>query len=314
MDEMGAPMPGVRTKSVREAGMFADGTAATVEGACRRYVEDRRVNKSVECAHDNHRRFERTVYGSPRHAANPIAGVRLTQLRAHHLLEWRNSLGGLSRGSVNRTTTALRAALMLAITEGSAPPKLLGELRRLKPYKNLGTRRTLFLDRSQRRALIDACAGGLRDLLEAAAVTGCRAGELTSALVRQFDARQSTLSVMGKTGQRVVILSPGAVELFARRSAGRRPDEYLLTRDDGRRWAHSDWDERVKDAARRAGLPRETVLYTLRHSWITETLMGGMTTLEVARIAGTSLAMIEKHYGHLVLDAARARLAKVPLL
>jgi hypothetical protein len=39
-----------------------------------------------------------------------------------------------------------------------------------------------------------------------------------------------------------------------------------------------------------------------------------MTTLDVARIVGTSVMMIEKHYGHLVASAAAERLAKVQLL
>ena len=39
-----------------------------------------------------------------------------------------------------------------------------------------------------------------------------------------------------------------------------------------------------------------------------------MPTLDVARLVGTSLAMIEKHYGHLALSTARERLAKVQLL
>jgi hypothetical protein len=34
--------------------------------------------------------------------------------------------------------------------------------------------------------------------------------------------------------------------------------------------------------------------------------MDGMSTLDVARITGTSLATIEKHYGHLVMRAARS--------
>jgi hypothetical protein len=42
--------------------------------------------------------------------------------------------------------------------------------------------------------------------------------------------------------------------------------------------------------------------------------MDGMTTLDVARIYGTSLAMIERHFGHLVMDAARERLERVHLL
>jgi hypothetical protein len=63
----------------------------------------------------------------------------------------------------------------------------------------------------------------------------------------------------------------------------------------------------VQAAVTAADLPAATVLYTLRHSWITTALTSGMGTLDVARLAGTSLLMIEKHYSHLVSDAARIR-------
>jgi hypothetical protein len=39
-----------------------------------------------------------------------------------------------------------------------------------------------------------------------------------------------------------------------------------------------------------------------------------MTTLDVARLCGTSVVMIEKHYGHLVASSARKRLAGVTML
>jgi hypothetical protein len=39
-----------------------------------------------------------------------------------------------------------------------------------------------------------------------------------------------------------------------------------------------------------------------------------MTTLDVARLCGTSVGMIEKHYGHLVASSARSRLAAVTML
>jgi hypothetical protein len=48
----------------------------------------------------------------------------------------------------------------------------------VKPYKNAGKRRDLYLDLEQRRALLAASHGALRDLLEAAMLTGARAGEL----------------------------------------------------------------------------------------------------------------------------------------
>src|SRR5260370_8822688 len=59
---------------------------------------------------------------------------------------------------------------------------------------------------------------------------------------------------------------------------------------------HSDWHELVREAAKGAGLPEGVCLYTLRHSFITQALMDGMATLDVARITGTSIPMITKHY------------------
>jgi integrase len=145
-------------------------------------------------------------------------------------------------------------------------------------------------------------------------LTGCRAGELISARRAAFDVRPKSLTVTGKTGTRTIPLAPASIELFARLARDKLPAAYLLTRADGEPWSHSDWDEDVRAAAARAELPQGTCLYALRHSFITQALLDGMTTLEVARIVGTSLTMIEKHYGHLVNDTARERLAKVQMI
>ena len=40
----------------------------------------------------------------------------------------------------------------------------------------------------------------------------------------------------------------------------------------------------------------------------------GLDPLSVARLAGTSVTMISKHYGHLVQDHVRAQLAQVKVL
>ena len=52
----------------------------------------------------------------------------------------------------------------------------------------------------------------------------------------------------------------------------------------------------------------------ISNSWISEAIRGGMSTLEVARLSGTSLQMIEEHYGHLADKAALERLNKVTML
>jgi len=248
--------------------------------------------------------------------AHPIAATPLTKIRAPRLKQWHLDLvaAGLSKASANRTLTARKAALNLAVAHRAVSAAVAQEWTEVVPLKGASGRRELFLDVVQRRKLLAKSQGGVRRLMEAVMHTGCRAGELTSARRSAFDARTKSLTVTGKTGPRNIPLTPAAVALFTQFAKDKMPGAFLLTRDDGKPWAHSDWDELVKDAAARAELPPQTCLYTLRHSFITQALLDGVSTLEVSKIVGTSLTMIEKHYGHLVQDTARERLAKVQLV
>lgn len=300
-------MEGVKTDEVE-----------TVEAACRAYVENLRAAKREDAAHDADKRFERTVYDKP------FGRQVLAKLPATKVEEWRDGLG-LKPGATNRTLIALKAALNLAVRKKHAAVSLSIELRSVKPLSGGKNRRELYLDRKQRRALIKAANGAARDLMQGAALTGARAGELAKARCQQFDARTKSMKfitgkqrTVDKDGSRTVPLSPPAVKLFTRLSKGKGPDDYLFTRDDGQPWAHSDWDELVRDAAKAAGLPADpytgTCLYTLRHAFITEQLTRGMSTLVVARLVGTSVQMIEEHYGHLAAGAAQKQLALVAML
>jgi integrase len=298
-------------------GRTIDGGEPTVEMACREYVADLDREDRKPTAHEVDMRFRRTVYGDKKYSPHPIASIKLSKIRAAHVKEWRSGLleAGASKASANRNTAALKAALNLAVKARLVSMEKAREWSEVKRLKDAGKRRDLFLDLHQRRRLRDACEGSVRNLVEAAMLTGCRAGELTKALRSAFDDRTRTFTVKtGKTGRRSIPLSPDALALLRRLSQYKMPNAPLFTRDDGKPWGHSDWDELVREAAKKAGLPKGVCLYTLRHSFITQTLMEGLSTLEVSKMVGTSLAMIEQHYGHLVTDTARERLAKVQLL
>jgi integrase len=279
----------------------------TVEAACRDYVVDRRAEKNEACAHDAQKRFERTVYGTA-FGKTPLARVWSLEIK-----EWRRATG-LTKSSQNRTMTALRAALNLAVQNRRVAADRRIEWASVRQHKGVNQRRMLFLDLNQRRQLIRHATGSVRDLIAGMALTGARPGDLTSARRSQYDARTKSVTFASKNVLRTVPLSNAAVELFARLSQDKLPSDFLFTRNDGKPWAHSDWDELVREAALKARLPAGVCLYTLRHSFITQALMDGMTTLDVARISGTSLAMIERHYGHLAMNAARERLELVNLL
>ena len=276
---------------------------ATVARVCR----DRGREKGEGCAHDAEKRFERTVYDTP------FGAIPLDKLRTPRIKEWREGLK-LSKGTSNRTLTTLKAALNLAVTNRLVHPVAAREWADVKAYPNATHRRSLFLDLKQRRKLLAAGEGALKDLMEAAALTGARAGELVGATRVQFDARLKTITLRGKVGARTIPLSPPALKLFKRLAKGKPSEAHLLTRDDGKPWSHSDWDESVRAAGAKANLPAGVCLYTLRHSFVTQAITDGMTTLDVARLCGTSVGMIEKHYGHLVDDSARKRLAAVRIL
>jgi len=64
-------------------------------------------------------------------------------------------------------------------------------------------------------------------------------------------------------------------------------------------------------AVHAAGLPSSTTPYTLRHSGLSWALASGIPAIDVARFGGTSLAMLEGTYAHLLessVDTARARM------
>jgi integrase len=303
----------------------------TVADACRAYVTDLEADDRPDTAHDANTRFKKLVYD------HSLGRLPLQKLRTKKLKEWRNGIGG-SKANQNRNWTPLRAALNLAVTRGRVSPTVAAQWRAVKPHPDADGRRTVCLNLKQRRALLAECSGNrLRErlaeapgkhrqlllaqcdgafgeLVEAAALTGARPGELASANRSQFDNRSATVTFRGKTGERTIPLSPAAKSLFIRVSKGKPPNAPLLAKADGTHWSKEEWHELVRAAAAAAKLPADTVLYTLRHSWITEALRGGMATLDVSRLAGTSLKMIEKHYGHLVVDSARQRLARVTML
>jgi integrase len=70
---------------------------------------------------------------------------------------------------------------------------------------------------------------------------------------------------------------------------------------------------RRKRGRRAKALPNAATAYTLRLSTITDLVAAGLPLLTIAQISGTSAEMIERHYGHLVSDAAIKALAKLAL-
>jgi integrase len=305
-----------RWRRTVDAGVQTD-RLVTVADVCRDYTAALATEGRARASTDARKRFDRIVYD------DVIGKLRADKLTQRHLEAWmaRMEAGKMtgrkqgipSRATFNRNLTTLKAALNRAVSRREVPHERAIEWGAIKPHKGADARRECYLDKAQRRALLDAMDSYLRDLAECVALTGCRPGDPAAMLRKDWDGRNGLATFRTKTGVRAIPVSPAARALFERLAKSKLPGARMFT-NDGVDWTPQAWAPLVKAAAAKAELPLDIVLYTLRHSWITDAIVGGMDPVTVARLTGTSLEMISKHYGHLAQDAARQKLSQINFL
>ncbi len=263
----------------KEAEAFADLVEAggevrreieTVKDACEDYLMEK-PGKIAEGV------FRRHVYG------DPLAGVRLDKLKKHHLKAWRQRLEDApaivsrpkdgeartrnrSASTVNRDMAVLRAALGRLLAPG-APRSEAAWHEALRAVKDADGRRDLYLDRTQRRKLLDHIGDEAKPFVRALCLLPLRPGAMAALTVRDYDKRTSELTIAKDKN--------------------------------GKPWDRNSWKLPISAAVKVAGLPAGTSAYTLRHSGITDLIRLGLPILTAAQISGTSVAMIERHYGQL---------------
>ena len=289
----------------------------TVSEACRRYVEDRRSEKGENTAKDAEGRFRRQVYDSK------FGRIELSALKTAHITDWRNKLAEVdddeddpdavrkAKDSTNRNLANLKAALNLAYRMGLVAST--AQWDRVSSFEQVGKRRERFLTMTERQKFYAAASPELKKLIRALLLTGARPGEIANAKIADLE-HSGLLTLDGKTGRRIVPLSPEALEHLKQCAGTRPPDAPLVARDDGQAWTRYFWRDAVQTAREAAELPDDVVLYSLRHCAISEMLVGGIDPMTVARIAGTSVNMIQRHYGHLMRDAVVAKLGLIRMM
>jgi integrase len=299
--------------------------AITVGQACDRYVKKLEADGRDNTAQDAAGRFKRWIYPDKR-----LTNTPLLKLSAGQLTDWRTKLvkapvipqdktqkpsGTRSLGTVNRDMTAFKAALNLALEDGYTSSATAWE-NKLRPTKDADGRRDVYLDIAQRRALIAEAPDDLAGLLRALSLVPLRPGAMAGLRAGDYDRRLGVLRIgKDKSGKdRKITLPPATAAFFAEHAKSKLPTAPLIARADGRAWDKDAWKGPFKTAALAAGLPPEATAYALRHSTITDLIaLHRLDTLTVAQLAGTSLAMIEKHYGHLLAEHATKALSALVL-
>lgn len=303
---------------------FASGfvpSSNTVGDACKEYVKHTRVEKGEKAANDAEGRFKRWLYDTP------LAATELSRLRTEDIQALRNRLATVTtrkkkdteskapaKSTVNREMTPLRAALNLAHEKGHTNSDLAWR-KSLKPIKGASNRRELYLNREQRASLLSHADPDFVPFLKCLASLPLRPGALAALSVGSFDIKLNTISIRADKGHEVRYIElPNALAGYlASQIDSRDPTEPLLPQPNGAPWNKDTWNPAIKQAAKAASLPPSSTAYTLRHSVITDLIVGGLDLLTVARISGTSITMIEKHYGHFRRDAAKEALGSIAL-
>jgi integrase len=234
---------------------------------------------------------------------------RISQLRPAEIAAWRMTI---SAGHRFEATQALRQVLARAVSWG---------LIDVNPAKQ-------GVDNPQRRrtekrpfeswAELDAVATELGPrygpLVLFAAATGLRPGEWIALEHRDIDrdARVVYVRRAYRNGRvkwpkteasiRAVPLQTIALAALGRLPANGRSPVVFPSPNGGYFDLHNFRNRYWKPAQLAAGITPLRRVYDLRHTFATFALRAGISTFELSRYMGTSLGMIDRHYGHLARD------------
>jgi integrase len=258
----------------------------------------------------------RTIRVRCEYATRQFGDVRIDRLSIAELRSWRATLPA---GSAWGIVKALRQVLAYAVDVG------LIEKNPAKSIPNPTPKRKeilTFANLAEVERVANEMLPRYRALPIFAALTGLRPQELFALERRDVDRSTGLLHVRqvlvdgelrpyGKTRDSIRVVPLVDEALAALDVHPVRMDTRLLfTTGQGNPINLLNWRNRVwKPALLTAGLEHRGP-YALRHTFAAWAIAAGLPTFEIAKTMGTSLAMIERTYGHLLPDSAdRARRA-----
>jgi len=284
----------------------------TVQNAIDDYIDHMKVENSIKSAKEANQRLTK-------HVPKTLAKTKLSKLATSQVKSFRDSMVKTidsddyesleiirkSKDSANRVMNMFKAAMNLAYRNDYTSHD--ASWRKVLSFKKVSKNRDIFFTDSQVNSLLLASTGAFRKLLELAINTGARFGELRKLKVKDFDPKQMTLQLSGKTGSRTCFLSQQATTLLKKLTKLKLPNSPILIRDDNTPWGEKDHYRLFKETALIASSPKGSVFYCLRHYFISKALLSGIPIQIIAENCGTSVKMIEKHYGKF-MNADRLKL------
>jgi integrase len=298
-------------RKMQEAATKRAAAGVTIDEAVQAYCSFARR----EVAEGKLRQF--TLDGYVRYLARFMAAhgaVHVSELTPHHVTEWITTHGWKS-SSERAAIAALKRCLNWCAGQQLIPLNPIASMRRPKTK-----RRTQLIDTATHAAMVahvgaHAYAGKIdrqfRLVLIAIRQCGGRPQDVAQARVEFVDRDVTTWTLPEhKTKRhtdapRVVYLSPCLRTVTRMLIAGRTEGPLFRGKRGGITTnAIKCRMTRLREAL---GLPPGTVAYAYRHSYITDALINDVDAATIATLTGTSIEMIERHYGHIGKHDAHLR-------
>lgn len=265
------------------------------------------------------------------HILPTLGKTYLDELTTAKLNKWKNSFvpkegdeeaQRRARDTANRHMNTLKAILNRAWQDGLVAED--SAWRRMKRFSKTKGKRgeEEALSPEQTQQLIKHSPEFFADLVKGLLLTGLRPGiEIEHIRREQYTVRKTkhgetaALEIReSKTGPRVVYLSREGREFFDALAKGKTPKAYLFTRDGKSPWWQKEASKIMREVRVKAKLPADTVLYSLRHTYITRALENGANMKLIADNCGTSIRMLEQHYWKAIQKRRQEMLDGVSIL
>ena len=251
-----------------------------------------------------------------------IEEVTVDNLKPYHVTEWLDKQSGWNATTKHHAAAAVKRAIKWAYDEGRISRNPLHSLSVPK-----GDGRDFLIDDELYLDLLNGASDpkykrkrvrSFKLFLMAMKMSGCRPGEVIGLKISNVDKKVDTWVIRKHKNRkkqsrpRVVYLSP-CLQTLTRIVAHSRKSGALFQADYGESWTYEKVRRRFHRLKQRKGVESECVLYSFRHTWITSALLAGVELATVAEMAGTSIQMIERHYGHLDQRQERMKAAAIKI-
>lgn len=184
---------------------------------------------------------------------------------------------------------------------------------KLRRFRGTDQARKHWLDVTDCKRLINACAPDFRKIVQAGLLTGARWSELRHLRAGDYE-NGTVLIAQSKSNQpRHVYLTDEGKAAFDEWTAGRDRATPIFVREGGEPWNSHDQHRPMKAACEAAQIKPAIGFHSLRHSYASLLVKNSVSLAIVAEALGhADTRMVSKHYGHLapshVADSIRANL------